>query len=196
MSKYREVNQDVEYNQDKLPQLNNYFNQNQNNNQVAIANQEKMPEQVIDDYFINPIKTESHKENIPKIYSKNKPKWCLTKQEAEEMGEKEVDDLLNFAKNLDYERYIKNMEIREALYLIKNKVDGVQEEFGVEKNKAKEENPEMEDVVVPQQKEERAPSVAPQQETQVSHPPGKQAHHDKDWDNNVNLLCYKIIDKI
>jgi hypothetical protein len=38
-------------------------------------------------------------------------------------NEDEVNNLLNFVNNLDYEKYAKDLEIREALYLIKNKVE-------------------------------------------------------------------------
>ena len=47
-------------------------------------------------------------EEMKKINIKNKPKWAMTKDEAE---------------NLDYEKYIKDLEIREALGLIKMKIE-------------------------------------------------------------------------
>jgi len=33
------------------------------------------------------------------------------------------ENLLKFMENLDYDKYIKNLEVREALYLLKNKVE-------------------------------------------------------------------------
>jgi len=57
--------------------------------------------------------------NLNKIDIKNKPKWAMTKEESEKVNDKELDDLLNFAQNLDYEKYIKDLEIREALGIIK-----------------------------------------------------------------------------
>jgi hypothetical protein len=41
-----------------------------------------------------------------------KPKWALTQQEAEHSEEAEVDDLLSFAAELDYESFINDFEIR------------------------------------------------------------------------------------
>ena len=112
---------------------------------MLVWNKGSDEENLINNYFVNPIKTESINENINKINSSQKPKWCLTKQEAEEMGDKEVDELINFAKTLDYQKYLKNIEIREALYLIKNKVEK-DNEFGVDKvDNAEKEELKMED---------------------------------------------------
>lgn len=52
----------------------------------------------------------------------SKPKWALTANENEEVEDLEVDDLLDFAENLDYEQYIDDMEVKEALSFVKKRV--------------------------------------------------------------------------
>merc|ERR1711935_1193347 len=56
-----------------------------------------------------------HNNNTKKAKKSKKPKWALTEQENEDVEELEVDDLLDFAENLDYEQYIDDMEVKEAL---------------------------------------------------------------------------------
>jgi hypothetical protein len=44
--------------------------------------------------------------------AKAKPAWALTEKNVEEDKEKEIDDLLEFAYELDYERYMDDFEVR------------------------------------------------------------------------------------
>jgi hypothetical protein len=48
----------------------------------------------------------------------SKPRWAMTEEENEEFEEGEVDDLLNFASNLDYDAYIGDMEEKEAALFV------------------------------------------------------------------------------
>lgn len=41
-----------------------------------------------------------------------KPAWALTEKDVEEQKEKEIDDLLEFAYELDYEKYMDDFEVR------------------------------------------------------------------------------------
>ena len=43
---------------------------------------------------------------------KNKPAWALTEKDVEEQKEKEIDELLEFAYELDYEKYMDDFEVR------------------------------------------------------------------------------------
>lgn len=54
---------------------------------------------------------------------RNNPKYQQFKEKLDNIEQKEADDLLEFAKSLDFEKYLKDLEIREALNLIKLKVD-------------------------------------------------------------------------
>lgn len=103
----------------------------------------------------------------------------------EEENEDEVKNLLKFVNNLDYEKYLKDLEIREALYLIKNKVEkeGPLETNDNLNNKESEENNQLIGSQFTNQEGEMgnnnenkkvnfqfAPSVV---------------SHDKEWDNSV-----------
>jgi len=105
----------------------------------------------------------------------------------------EDENLINFMENLDYDKYVKNQEIREALFLLKNKVD-----------KEKVENPE-ENGKENLEEENKDNNFAEKiEETLVNLPPidSKVGQlHDKDWDGkNLNedseFLKKKMADKI
>lgn len=59
---------------------------------------------------------------------KAKPAWAQTEKEQEEAKEKEIDDLLEFAYELDYEKYMDDFEVRQALALIKDRVDEIKKD--------------------------------------------------------------------
>ena len=60
--------------------------------------------------------------------AKKKPAWATSEKEQEEMKEKEVDDLIEFAYELDYEKYIEDMEVRQALAIIRERVDEIKKD--------------------------------------------------------------------
>lgn len=166
---------------EKLPNLGSTY-----------QNKGSTEENLINNYFVNPIKTESINENINKINSSQKPKWCLTKQEAEEMGDKEVDELINFAKTLDYQKYLKNIEIREALYLIKNKVEK-DNEFGVDKIEEmegvglKEENEMVGNPMEKEIRERMQLAIENQMTKNPEKPQSKPVVHNQEWDTTKKL---------
>lgn len=41
-----------------------------------------------------------------------KPAWAVTEKAAEEAKEAEIDELLDFAYELDYEKYMEDFEVR------------------------------------------------------------------------------------
>ena len=57
-----------------------------------------------------------------------KPAWATTEKQQEEMKEAEIDDLLEFAYELDYEKYMEDFEVRQALAVIKERVNKIKEE--------------------------------------------------------------------
>ena len=61
-----------------------------------------------------------------KITTKNKPAWAYTKEakevEDEELENAEVEDLLDFADNLDFEEFIDDLEVRHALKKLRERV--------------------------------------------------------------------------
>jgi hypothetical protein len=88
----------------------------------------------------------------------------------------DTQNLLNFMNNLDYEKYLKNLEIREALLLIKNKVEREakeiqrEEEVKIESKQGTEPEISFEKLVLPN----------------ISVPEIKKAEHDKEWDHSVS----------
>ncbi|AAZ11284.1 uncharacterized protein TEOVI_000344200 [Trypanosoma equiperdum] len=54
---------------------------------------------------------------------KKKPKWALTEDEALEDEIAEADDLLEFAKNLDYDKFISDYEVAGALAIMRDRVE-------------------------------------------------------------------------
>jgi hypothetical protein len=62
----------------------------------------------------------------------------MTAQQEEELMEDEIEDLLNFTNNLDYDDVVNDIEVKAALKTIKNKVEEikrVQNEETKRKNK-------------------------------------------------------------
>jgi len=68
---------------------------------------------------------ERHKENISK---KKMPAWAKTEKMVEEEKEQEIDNLINFAYELDYEKYINDLEFKSALAILKERVDKIKED--------------------------------------------------------------------
>lgn len=53
----------------------------------------------------------------------SKPAWAMTAGQTEDAKEAEIDDLLEFAYELDYEQYMEDYEVRQALAIIKDRVN-------------------------------------------------------------------------
>ena len=49
-------------------------------------------------------------------------------QEEEEINKEDIKDIVDYLSNLDYEKYSRDMEIKEALMVLKTKMDKIQEE--------------------------------------------------------------------
>ncbi|AYU77441.1 hypothetical protein, conserved [Leishmania donovani] len=61
----------------------------------------------------------------PVAPSSRKPKWALTEEEAMD-AELDFDrDLLDFAENLDYEKFISDFEVAEALGVMRDRVEEI-----------------------------------------------------------------------
>lgn len=50
------------------------------------------------------------------------PAWATTEKQQEIAKEAEIDELLEFAYELDYEKYMEDQEVRMALAVIKDRV--------------------------------------------------------------------------
>jgi hypothetical protein len=49
----------------------------------------------------------------------------MTEKDVEDNKEKEIDDLLEFAYELDYEKFMDDFEVRQALAIIKDRVNEI-----------------------------------------------------------------------
>jgi hypothetical protein len=52
----------------------------------------------------------------------------MTEKELEFQKENEIDELLEFAYELDYEQYMEDFEVRQALALIKERVNNIKKD--------------------------------------------------------------------
>merc|ERR1719265_1196745 len=57
-----------------------------------------------------------------------KPLWAMTEQEKEVHQEKEADDLLSFAEDLDFDKYIGDLEFRENLEVLRDRAGKISKE--------------------------------------------------------------------
>ena len=70
-------------------------------------------------------------QKAPSIASKKgkkgaaRPAWAQTEAMQEDAKEAEIDDLLEFAYELDYEKYMEDYEVRQALAIIKDRVNEI-----------------------------------------------------------------------
>lgn len=52
----------------------------------------------------------------------------MTQDQLEEQKEAEIDDLLEFAYELDYEKYMNDFEIRQVFSIIKDRVNEIKQD--------------------------------------------------------------------
>ena len=119
-------------------------------------------------------------------YNKLKRTILGFKDHEEQQEDLEIDNLIKFAENLDYEKYLKNLEIKEAINLIKLKV---------EKEKAKE---EKEEELTPFEFEELAKAADDTEnkleegenpeESTTNNIEVKVVNHEKDWNETKTNL--------
>lgn len=57
-----------------------------------------------------------------------KPAWATTEKQQEEAKDADIDQLLEFAYELDYEKYMEDYEVRAALAVIKERVNDIKQE--------------------------------------------------------------------
>lgn len=53
------------------------------------------------------------------------PAWATTEKQQEVAKEQEIDELLEFAYELDYEKYMEDQDVRMALAVIKDRVQEI-----------------------------------------------------------------------
>nr|CCC90459.1 conserved hypothetical protein [Trypanosoma congolense IL3000] len=143
----------------------------------------------------------------PKVGKKKKPKWALTEDEALEDEIAEADDLLEFAKNLDYDKFISDYEVAGALAVMRDRVqeltrennwskesveraakeyadDDVEDEYDGE-NEVEEERL-CEDAEEKRRRKERRQQMLNALVSRKA-APAQAAEHDKEWSNSTAI---------
>mgnify|MGYP001095717158 FL=1 len=69
-----------------------------------------------------------------------RPAWAKTEAQTEDAKEAEIDNLLEFAYELDYEKYMEDEEVRLALGAIKQRVNKMTAENNWQENMTEEWN--------------------------------------------------------
>jgi hypothetical protein len=105
---------------------------------ASIGRAEEIPDVAITDKA-SPAKTSSQvnqqeqisPQNVPKKQAEkkkkenkaDKPKWAYTEKQVHEEEDQDVDDLLAFTNNLDYDKYIDDIEVKHMVAALKNRID-------------------------------------------------------------------------
>jgi hypothetical protein len=84
----------------------------------------------------------------------SKPGWARTEAEDEDFMDAEADSLLSFAAGLDYDKYMDDLEVREAIAFVKERVKNLEESKQSEQAEEEERQRliqagELEEVMVP-----------------------------------------------
>ena len=105
----------------------------------------------------------STKNKASKKVDKGKPAWAKTEEQLKKEQDDEIDNLIEFAYDLDYEKYMEDLEIRQALALIKERVDEIKQDNEWRQKAAEEWNQNEAanvDGIVNKQREDDTKSVA------------------------------------
>lgn len=58
----------------------------------------------------------------------SKPLWAMTEQEKDDFEEDEADELINFAENLDFDKFVGDLEFRQRLEAMKDRTNKLKKE--------------------------------------------------------------------
>lgn len=133
------------------------------------------------DKIVNNSSNEDTQNSIIKL----NPKYHNFKEKLEEAQEKDLNELVSFAQNLDYDKYLKDLEIREALNLIKIRVDEDKQKEDEENNLILSENINEENNNPLLQEELILPSIIKNQEDNEKNKESnlqiEEINHDRNW---------------
>ena len=60
--------------------------------------------------------------------NRSKPAWALTEEQKEQLEDEEADDLMDFANNLDVDKYLDDLEVRAALESVRQRIQEIDNE--------------------------------------------------------------------
>jgi len=73
----------------------------------------------------NAVKKNKEEKAAKKKENKEKPKWAYTEKQVVDEEEQDVDDLLEFTNNLDYDKYIDDLEVKHMITALKKRIDDI-----------------------------------------------------------------------
>ena len=74
--------------------------------------------------------------------NKSKPAWALTENQKDQLEDEEADDLMDFANNLDVDKYLDDLEVRAALESVRQRIQELDNEEEEEEDADLENNAE------------------------------------------------------
>lgn len=118
-----------------------------------------------------------------------KPKWAMTEEEAFLADDEDTEGLLDFAKKLDYDKFITDYTIAEALNVMRDRVAEIAKanhwtEDDILRAAEQEDEDDLQSAVPPEQFQQfiqkgTGPAVSRKPV------PGSAAAHDQDWDSST-----------
>jgi len=100
-----------------------FYNDNANNQVDNALRNNSQPEQSSPVHIEKEEEIKSKKVAAKKKDNKEKPKWAYTQEQVKAEEDEELDDLLNFTSNLDYDKYINDLEVKNMVSALKNRID-------------------------------------------------------------------------
>lgn len=85
------------------------------------------------------------KSTVSKSKKSSKPAWAKTEKQIEEEKEAEIDGLLEFAYDLDYDKYMEDFEVKQAFEIIRDRVSEIKQDMDWKENIANEWNKTVEE---------------------------------------------------
>lgn len=149
---------------------------------------------------LSQVDKKSKKSKKSSTKSKGKPAWAMTEKQQEEEKEQEIDDLLEFAYDLDYDKFMEDFEVRQAFEVIRDRVQEIKQDQDWKKNIADEWNKTVtqedgeatkENVPLPEQRSvysyrsNRSKASQTSYKSQVAAEKKKIAQQQADWDRST-----------
>ena len=111
----------------------------------------------------------------------------MTKEEAEFEEETEVDNLLQFVQDLDYDTFIDDLEVRQALEIVKERVEEIKKDKEWKKNIIVKFNTEDQENKSVNSKGSMASFVS-KARSQIDKNLAGVQKNEADWDKSVNII--------
>jgi hypothetical protein len=105
------------------------FDQKSKPGKLTSDNLEKLSQVKLNEEGPMDLKSQVAKKSVKSQKNKKqKPAWAVTEKMQEEEKEKEIDELIEFAYDLDYEKYLEDYEVRQALAVIKERIQEIKQD--------------------------------------------------------------------